>query len=61
MRIGVDYGDGRKIEVEVFPVYLGKGKLIYRSALHTNPVTKRLCYVEFDPDEDKVEVKHVEG
>lgn len=60
MRISVDYGDGKKREVEVFPVILGNGKMVYRSFYHTNPVSRKMCYVEYDPDEKKVVVKEVE-
>jgi len=59
MRISVDYGDGRKREVEVFPVILRDGKMVYRSFFHTDPVNRKMCYVEYDPSSGKVKVIHV--
>ena len=58
MRVPVDFGDGRKREVEVHHTYAG-GKEVYRSRIITNPVTKRPCYVEYDPTVNEVRVVEV--
>jgi len=59
VRVAVDYGDKKRREVEVYPVVLGNGKLVYRSAYHTNPVTRKLCYVEYDPSQNRITIKEV--
>ena len=58
MEIGVDYGDGKKVPVRVYPVMTANG-LRYRSQIHTHPKTGKRVYVEFDPSTGKVEIKEV--
>lgn len=58
MRVAVDYGDGKKREIEVYHTVIKDGE-IYRSIIHTNPVTRKRCYVEFNPKTGEVEVKEV--
>jgi len=58
VKVPVDFGDGKLREVEVMHTFAG-GREIYRSRIMTNPVTKKLCYVEYDPDENKVRVVEV--
>ena len=58
MKVAVDYGDKVLREVEVHHTFV-KGKEIYRSMIHTNPVTGKNCVVEFDPAAGKVTVKEV--
>lgn len=62
MRIAVEYGEGVRREVEVEHTLIlveGRLKEIYRSRIHTNPVTKKNCYVEFDPGSGDVKVVEV--
>ena len=58
MKVPVDYGDKKFREVEVYHTMTAKGE-VYRSIIHTNPVTKKRCYVEFNPKTGKVEVIEV--
>jgi len=62
MKVGVDYGDGVKREVELIHTVIIKDKKpkeIYRSQIHTDPVNKKRCYVEFDPETGDITVKEV--
>lgn len=62
MKIPVEYGKGVRRECEVFHALIfvdGRPKEIYRSRIHTNPVTKKRCYVEFDPESAEIKVVEV--
>ena len=59
VRVPVDYGDGKKVEVECPYLTVVDGKVLYRSKIHTNPVTRKKCYVEFDPNTGEVKVVEV--
>ena len=60
VRVPVDYGDGKKVEVECPYFVVTKDGARYRSKIHTNPVTRKRCYVEFDPYTKEVKVVEVE-
>ena len=58
MEIGVDYGDGKKVPVRVYPV-ITAGGLKYRSQIHTHPKTGKRVYVEYDPRSGEVKIVEV--
>lgn len=58
MKVAVDYGNGVRVEVEVHHTLTDNGE-VYRSIIHTNPVTKKRCYVEYEPKDGKVKVVEV--
>ena len=64
MKVAVDYGDKKLREVEVHHTVImdpktKKPKEIYRSVIHTNPVSGKRCIVIFDPASGEVKVKEV--
>ena len=60
MKVPVDFGDKKLREVELFHTF-AYGKEIYRSHIITHPISKKPCYVEYDPDTGEITVKEVEA
>ena len=59
VRVPVDYGDGRKVEVECPYLSVVGDNIYYVSQIHTNPVTKKKCYVRFNAKTGEVEIIEV--
>lgn len=59
VRVPVDYGDGKKVEVECPYLSVVEGGVVYRSKIHTNPVTGKRCYIEFNPSTGEVKIVEV--